>query len=520
MASVPHNPPEGVQPPRAAHGNFLSRLLEGMALIFVASVAARCVSFVATIILARILAPSDFGLISLGLIGFNLVTIFAHTALAQGFLQSQADFDRGADTTFLLLFGAGIILCGGILATSSLVGQVFHQDVLGPVIALLAVAQFFGVAGRLPISVLERRLQYRKRAIPEIVAPIAQAVVSLVLAIGSQGRLGVWALAWGYVGYWFCWASAAWLLSGWRPRFQFDRAISWEVITFTRDIVGVDILVILIRNLDNLAVGKALGPEQLGLYALAFNISQLPTSILATSMSQVLFPAFAQLQTQPAALREVHQHAIKLIVVVAFPIVALMIIAAPEFIQIVYGEKWLRSIVPLQYLALDGLVVALVTVTATLFSATGQRRRSYPMMLSGLAVILVFLYPALQSGIDAVAALFTVAALVGLVIGEIVAARAFGHTLREQIDPFVRPAFAAIGVATVVSLVFHRFVLPHVTGVIGLLILILMGATLLIGYGALLLKIDSSVLRIVREFRALRSRQGLATELQTDSVGV
>lgn len=520
MASVPHNLPEGAKSRRSASNGFLSRLLEGMALIFAASVGARGVSFVATVILARLLAPSDFGLISLGLIGFNLVTIFAHTAVPQGFLQSQADFDRGADTTFVLLFGTGVILCGGFLATSSLIGQIFHQDVLGPVIALLAVAQFFGVAGRLPIAVLERHLEYRKRAIPEIVAPIAQAITSLTLAISSHGRLGVWALAWGYVAYWFCWASAGWLLSGWRPHFQFDRTISWEVINFTRDIIGVDILVLLIRNLDNLAVGKALGPEQLGLYALAFNISQLPTSILATSMSQVLFPAFAQLQSQPAALREVHHHAVKLIVVAAFPVVALVIIAAPEFIQIVYGEKWLRSIVPLQYLALDGLVVALVTVTATLFSATGQRRRCYPMMLSGLGVILVFIYPALQWGINAVAALFTIGALVGLVVGEIVAARAFGHTLREQVEPFVAPAFAAVATAAVVSLVFHRFVFHNPTGVLGLLLLILMGATLAIGYGALLLGIDSSILQTVREFRSLRSRRGSGSELQADGVGV
>lgn len=493
---------------KGATGGLVRWLLKGMALIFLATITARAITFLSTIVLARLLAPSDFGIVNMGLIVFHIVTIFTDRGLPQALIQSRADFKRAANTAFILIPAAGIVICGAIMLAAPLLASVLsgrpeEQAQLAPVIALLAVGYVLHAIGRVPGAMIEKQLNYTKRALPEVLAPLTQAALSVALAAFSHGALGVWALAWGNVGYWVVWSATNWLLAGWRPSLEFDRKIAGEFLAFARDIVGVGALMLVVRNLDNAAVGKFLGAEQLGYYALAFRFSQLPVLILQTSINRVLFPAFARIQDDLAALRQVHHHAAKIIAVVSMPLTALIIVMAPDFVPAAYGRRWEPAIVPVQILALNGLVTALVMVNSILLSGTGRRKRSYPGAIAMVVLILLLLYPALQVGIVGVAALFTAAGAIGLLVSEQLAAQVLGNSLRRQVGPLVRPALAAGLSGAAAYWLFHAL-FAREGDHLHLGLIAAMAAVHGLLYVVILVAIDREVFRAVRQFRRLR----------------
>jgi O-antigen/teichoic acid export membrane protein len=485
----------------AGANRVLRRVREGVSLNLGTTLFARGAAFISNIILARMLAPADFGLISLGLLAFQPVLIVTDSALPQAFLQSRADARRAAGTTSVLVPIAGLVLCVAVVLAAPLLASFFNEPALAPVVMALGLAYVLHAVGRVPAAVLEKRLAYRERAVPELVGPLAQAAVSVGLAVASGGRLGVWALAWGYVAQWAAWATTAWVLADWRPSWEFDRRVAREMLGYARDIIGVGVLVMLIRNLDNAAIGRLQGAEELGVYALAFNLSQVPATVVSTTVSRTLFPAFAQLQGQVEALREVHRQTAKIVAVLVFPLAAGLAVAAPDFVPAAYGEQWLQAVVPTQILAVNGLLAVLIALNTTLLASIGYRQRVYPGTLAMLAIVVVFLYPAGRAGIGAVALLFTLASAVGLAISEVIASRAMHHSFREQIAPLARPALAATIAALVAAWSMHQLFGP-----LGLAQQVLLALTMAALYIAALLLLDRDALLAVLQLSRRKRR--------------
>lgn len=478
------------------------RLLEGIPLTVFTTGFGQGVALLSTVVLARLLTPSDFGLISMGILAFYIAMVFTD-AQAQGLVQSALDPRVAANTAFLLVLLIGSALCGAIVLASPLLAGFFGQQDLPPVLAVLAIGYMAGIIGRVPVALLEKSMDYRRRAIPQVVAPLAQAVVSVGLAVASHGALAVWALAWGQVAYWVSWSVSGWAAANWRPSLQFDRQVARELLAFTRDMAGLAGLGLLVRNIDNVIVGKFLGPAELGLYAMAYRVSHLPRDVLSASVARALFPAFVRLQDDPSTLHEVHRFGLKIEAALSFPMIALLIVIAPDFIPLVLGEKWQATVVPLQVLAVSGLARSLITVDQTLITAIGHRKRAYPGAIVVLVLVTLLLYPAVQIGIVAVAAAVSVALLVGLVISQVLAARAAGLTLAKYVAPLWGPAIAAVTSAAAASWIFHS--LP---GALSLAEQVAMAASMAAIYAGTLLLIDRDARGVLRRARAWRSTRG------------
>jgi O-antigen/teichoic acid export membrane protein len=160
-----------------------------------------------------------------------------------------------------------------------------------------------------------------------------------------------------------------WSFSPWRPRFAFSRASLKSLGGFSGNVFAHRLLYYLHRNVDNLLIGRFLGPTSLGLYGFAYNVMLVPFSRIAGPLTEVLFPAFSRLQDDRPRLIAVWIRAVRVVASFSVPALLGLVIVAPDFIHVVLGDRWAPATPLIQVLAWVGLLQSLQTLNPNILQA-------------------------------------------------------------------------------------------------------------------------------------------------------
>ncbi len=159
----------------------------------------------------------------------------------------------------------------------------------------------------------------------------------------------------------------------WKPVFRYNQAAAKELFSFGLSIFFKNLLIYGSDKVDYFVIGKQLGPAALGFYEKAFNIMDLGVKELSTKIAAgVLFPAFSKIQDDQERLRSVYAKIILSLTLVCFPFFVGLFLVAPSAICVLFGEKWMASVIPLQILCLAGLFRTHLHVTGTVINAMGK----------------------------------------------------------------------------------------------------------------------------------------------------
>ncbi len=288
-----------------------------------------------------------------------------------------------------------------------------------PLLRVLGLTVLLSSFGRVPLVLLSREIDFRRRMFPELTASVIASIVAIVMAF--QG-FGVWSLVWREVVRAVLATVLVWFVCSYRPRLRFQRTIARELFDYGKHILSSQGLIFLITNVDNAIVGRYLGPSALGAYSFAYNTSNQPATQITSVISQVMFPAFSKMAdgdpVQAKMMRARYYTVIvRYVTWVTTPIAVAMILFAPAFIYGLYGEKWATAIVPLQVLAVYGYIRSIAANMGSVFRAMGRPQWLTYIALWRLITMVVFLIPvSLRWGINGVSWLSTIVAVVDFVI--------------------------------------------------------------------------------------------------------
>jgi O-antigen/teichoic acid export membrane protein len=344
--------------------------------------------FVTTIILARLLNPDDFGLLALGMIAIAYLDTVDGLGVAEAMIHRQDDPERAYNVAFIinLLTGALITTIGFLIAP--LVALFFNEPRVAPILQVLSFSFVINGIGNLLESRFRKELDFHSRFIVQIGKVLIKGGVSIVLALTG---FGVWSLVWGQIAGTFFGALLYWLRSRWIPKLIMDIKIARSLFGFGFQMILVEFLGMIHKNVDYLIIGYLLGAEQLGFYTMGFRLPELVIINVCYIFGQALFPAYAKLQNQLDDLRSAYLKSIQYLSLVTIPAGLLMSLIAPEFITFFYGEKWQESIVVVQALSIYALVYSLSYNAGDIYKATGR-----PVILNQLSLVkLAITVPAL-----------------------------------------------------------------------------------------------------------------------------
>lgn len=327
--------------------------------------------FVTMAVLARLLTPSDFGLMGIVMIVIGFAQAFVDMGLSNAIIQRQQVEETHLSSFFWIniFLGSGLFIC--ILAITPLVVLYFKQPSISTYLVLMALSFLIAPVGQIFRTLLRKELKFKTLSQIEIAESLVYSLSAIGLAVM---KLGVLSLIFGQlISHLFAVIVLFWSFrTTWRPRFYFDFNAIRSYLRFGLFQTGERAVNYLSANVDYIIIGRFLGAEALGFYTLAYQIIIFPLTKINPIITKVAFPVFSKIQHDHAHLRQGYCNVLHFITLLSFPMLAGMGAVAPEFINSVYGPQWEPAILPLQLLCLVGIFKSLGNPVGSILLAKGR----------------------------------------------------------------------------------------------------------------------------------------------------
>jgi len=350
----------------------------------------RGLGFIRTIILARLLAPEDFGLLGIAMLAIATLETFSQTGFQAALIQKKDNVESYLDTAWTVSAIRGTILFLILFLSAPLVAGFFDSPQVVLVIRVIAISTLLSGFRNIGILYFQKELEFNKQFIYEFSATIVDLTIAITLAFILRN---VWALVWGGVAANFVRFFMSYILHPYRPHVRLEKSEFKELFGFGKWVLGSSVLIFLVTQGDDIFVGKILGATALGLYQMAYLISNLPATEIAHLASQVTFPAYSKLQNDVKRLRQAYLDVLQLTAFVSIPMAGGIFILAPEFTQIFLGGKWMPMVPAMQVLVLAGLARSIANTAGTFFVATGRPQIDTLWEITRLFVLAALIYP-------------------------------------------------------------------------------------------------------------------------------
>jgi len=424
------------------------------------------------IALARLLSPAEFGLWGMALVFTGFASLLGDIGLGAALVQRSVIEPRHLNTAFWINLGMGLFLTLLMIALAVPLSSLYHAQNLAPILAIASIE--FTIKGVVVVHrvLLIREMNFRVMAIQETVALVIGGMAACVLAFYGWGT---WSLvAQNIIASLII---AAWIIRilPWRPAFQFDTTSLKELLQFSLNLQGFNLLNYWLRNLDKFLIGRLLGEASLGFYTRAYNTMLMPQSHIIGTLERVMWPALARCAQDADRLRNAYLRSLMMICFIGLPCMAGLAVTAGDFVVSLFGEAWSPSIVTLQWLCLAGFVQTPVATLGWLYLATGRTRRLLAWsLISCLIIIPAMIAGALSGSIERMAMWYAIGTLIQAPLGYVFAAPIATVKLSGVVRTILPSAAASIAMAI---LVFHlQQMLPAAAPMVRLLTCIGAGA--------------------------------------------
>ena len=416
-----------------------ARTLRGTAWAYGSYIGGQALVLVATAILARILTPSEFGLVGLALIFIVLLDTVSDLGLSPALvISTEEELSERANTVFTLTVALGLGLSAATAAVAPLAGRFFDQPDVVPLLAVLGLNFFLRSLGATHYALAQKRMDFRTRTTAELVGVIARGASGIALALAG---FGAWSLVIGYLVGSAAITVTLWVLVSWRPSGGPRRAHLPSMLRFGSTLTAVDVLAAVISQVDYIFIGRVLGTSALGLYTLGFRLPEMLIISLAVVSGRVLFPAFAAVDRE--ALGRAFLVSVRYSAIVALPLAAGLVALAEPFVLAVFGDKWEGSVDSMRVLSLYALAVAIGIPAGIAYKATGQAGVLLKLAVPRAALVVTSIALVVDEGIVAVAACQAAVAGLFAVIGLGIATRMLAVRPAELLAMVVPPLVAA-----------------------------------------------------------------------------
>lgn len=484
----------------------------GLSLFWVAlaTIGSKGLALLRKLILARLLVPADFGLVAYASLAIGVFELFKELGFSSALIFRRDDVEEAANTTFVAVLATSVSLYILAFFTSPLVADFFRNPALTDVLRVLSLTMVISSVSQVPITLMAKGMGFKKKVIPEMIAEVIASSISVVLALLGWG---VWSIVYGQLILATMVSILVWFFCPWRPTWKFSWRVARELWDYGKHIIGSQIMVFFITNIDDAFVGRLNGDADLGTYGLAYDLSNLPATHLSRIVGQVMFPAFSKVQNDVIKLRKAFFQSMKYVSLAAIPISIITMVFARDFIVVAYGSKWFRAVLPLQLLAVYGMARAVAVNMGNVFKAWGKPKWLLYIATFRLVVMVALLYPAIRwQGIIGVSLLSAIVSVVDFALSLFLTNRILHAPWKLYAQILIPTLIAATGSALVwhrvylwVEHLIHPFIALPLTG--GLALILYCG--LMYAYDA---EIRTTLARMVRgllaEFRRYRLAQG------------
>lgn len=342
--------------------------------------------FILSVILMRLLQPSDYGLLAMAMVLIGFAGIFSEFGFSSALIQRQNITESHKSSIFWLNILIGTTLTLVFFVFAPHLSKFYNNQQLTKVIQYLSFTFLISSLGIVPSTILQKEMNYAAINKIDVSVVLLSGAISVFLAFSGWG---VMALVAQYLFFQLIKLPLIFYASKWKPKFILSIQSIKDLFSYSVYLTGFNFINYWARKSDDLLIGKFMGAENLGIYSRAYNLMLLPIGQVISLVSNVMFPALSSIQNEKERIKRIFLNVIQVIAFITFPMMIGLIAVADNFILGIFGSKWSEVIPIIQILAFVGVLQTIANPTGWIYTSQGKTDWMFWWGLFGSGVIII-----------------------------------------------------------------------------------------------------------------------------------
>jgi O-antigen/teichoic acid export membrane protein len=401
--------------------------------------------FVVFLILARLLAPQDFGLVAMAVGLAAIVETVVDMGFGDAIVQRQTLAEEHLHTAFWVAIAVGLALASALAGSAQAIAGLARSPDLAPVLTAISLCIPVNASSVVQQALLRREFRYKVLAARTGAAIVCSGLVGVGLALYG---FGVWSLVGQLIIQSLVSMAVLWWVSSWRPRLTVSRSAAMDLAAFGVHIVVNRWLHVLNTRLYDVLIGSTVGLAAAGYYSVGARAPQAAQQLLSAPITDVGLSVFSRLAENRDTKQRAYLELVRSVMAVCVPVFVGLAVVAPHLVPIMFGDRWFPAVEVLQAIAVLGAVHSLEYVNTPVIIGAGQPQLGWRINLVRFVAAVVLFGLTSPYGLAAIAWGYVATALLTTPMSCLYALRLLGlsaYTVAREVTPSLCPAALLAG---------------------------------------------------------------------------
>lgn len=327
------------------------------------------ISFVVGIVLARLLDPSEYGLIGMAFIFITLSQTIVDSGLSNSLIRKTTATDEDFQTVFSVNLGLSLLMYGVLYACAGLIADFFAEPRLVDIVRVLSIVVIINAFAQIQRTILTKKIDFKSQTKVSLVAAITSGVVGITMAYMGYG---VWALITQQLVQTTVRTIAFWTYTRWIPQLTFSKECFHEHFSFGSKLLVSGIIATAFREATNAVIGRYYSAISLGYYTKALNITRLFSTNMTEVVNRVTYPVLSEIQSDKTRLLSAYQRMIRTAMLPTFFCMLMLAAVSKPLVLTLIGEKWLPAVGMMQVLCFYLMLYPLHAMNLNMLQVSGR----------------------------------------------------------------------------------------------------------------------------------------------------
>lgn len=453
------------------------KILKGFSWTATERIVSQLVIFIIGIVVARLVTPSEYGVLGILMVFINVSSVFVDSGLGNSLIYYNELKERDLRTTFSLNIFISIFLMLLIYLFSSLIENFYQLENLALYLQIISFTILFNAFVVVPTAILKVSLNFKSLAISNMCSSVASGILAIVMAYHGYG---IWALIAQVMARSFLQASFLVVMSKWIPKLVFYKESCIRLYRYGINLITASCLTKITEEGISFFLGKVFSPYNLGIYTRATQFSVLPSTSIGNVIISVLFPTLSLVKDDKDKFKQIYNAIIKIMSALSMPVFVILVVIAEPFIRLVLTEKWIEVVPFLQVFCIGRLLFPVSNVTEQALNAVGRSDLFLKQQIWKMAVKALFIIPALFFNIYIVAIADALSSMVAYFVTTMIAREVLSIGVFGQLRSIIWYMLFALGAGVMayycesfISNDFFKIVFAAITYLVIYLVMIL-----------------------------------------------
>lgn len=447
-------------------GELKNKTFKGIVWSAIDKAGVKTVSFIVSIVIARILSPSDYGVIGMILVFISIANIFINSGMSQALVQRKNRTESDMATAFYFNIVISIVCYLILYFCAPFIADFYNVTELSSILQVLGLNIIISAFATVQRANLIAQLDFKTIASVNLCAVMASGLVGIWMAYGG---FGVWALVGQQMTSIGTGTVAFWLFGKWHPDARFSKSSFLALWRFGSKLLATGLTATIINEINSIAIGKIYRSAELGYYTRAVQTSDMVAMTTNEVINAVTFPVLSSLQDNREKMIDVYSKMLGMTAFFIFPIMTGLAVIATPFISVLLTDKWLPAVPLLQWLCFARMFTPISSLNMNILNAIGRSDLFMKLDFSKLPLIIITMAITIPMGVKAIVIGNFISTFICYFINAYLPGKLFNFGIKAQFRIFYKIAIATsiMAIAAFVAMfMVNEIIIKLIIGII------------------------------------------------------